>query len=156
MLAWMVANKKRIVVVVMLSSLLYGLLSLLATGQTGPSIFVFFLSLILTGWGIAMTCLVGYPVIWIQYKNPACPPGVYLGFCTLFTALLGLVAVIMLLMETMAAWRGQAAAMVFAEPAFVLGAGLAMQLVRKSFQHRLQSEHMNSAAAGAQSRLGSE
>jgi len=105
--------------------------NLVATGDILSFGFTLLASMLLIFFGSWMTEFVLYPVIWAQFKNPFCPPSLYLGYCRWYAYICNRFSVILvgLLLEAFLSLEAEneisrAAYQVFSMPGFFLGIGI--------------------------------
>lgn len=114
--------------------------SSVATGNILNSVLTLVVSMALIFLGSWMSKVVLYPVIWIQFKNPSCPPSFHLGYCrfcayfiTGFSiVLVGYFLVISLSLGAESV-TSEATYQVFSMPGFFFGAGIGAERVRAIF-----------------------
>jgi hypothetical protein len=118
--------------------------NLMATGDILSSVFALLGSMILILFGSLMAEFILYPVILFQFKNPLCPPSLYLGYCRWYANICSGFSVIVLgfLFEaslTLEAGNeiSETAYQVFSMPGFFLGTGIGAERVRTIFSSKL-------------------
>ncbi len=118
--------------------------NLVATGDILSSSFTLLASMLLIFFGSWITGFVLYPVIWVQFKNPLCPPSFYLGYCRWYAYICTGFSVILvgLLLEASLSLEAEneisdEAYQVFSMPGFFLGIGIGAERVRTIFASKL-------------------